>query len=156
MNDSHADFKVNFIEYWEIDESGKQLYHNTWVTDIEITQENVYTIARGGRARWHIENETFNTLKNQDYHFEHNFGHGYKNLSTVFARLMILAFLIDQAELICCGLFQGALEKQKGRKTYLWRRVRELFSTHIILSWKILYQAIIAGDSREIPILNSS
>jgi hypothetical protein len=23
---------------------------------------------RGGRARWKIENETFNTLKNQGYH----------------------------------------------------------------------------------------
>ena len=156
LNDTHADFKVNFIEYWEIDALGKQLYHNTWVTDIEITQDNTYMIARGGRARWHVENEVFNTLKNQDYHFEHNFGHGYKNLSTVFARLMVLAFLIDQAEQICCGLFQGALEKQKNRKTYLWRRLREFFTTYIILSWKSLYQAIIAGNSREVPILNSS
>lgn len=156
LNDAHTDFRVNFIEYSEIGESGKQLYHNTWVTDIKITQENAYKIAQGGRARWHIENETFNTLKNQDYHFEHNFGHGYKNLSTVFARLMVLAFLIDQAEQICCGLFQGALEKQKGRKTYLWRRIREFFTTYIILSWETLYRAIIAGDSREISILNSS
>lgn len=156
LNDTHADFKVNFIEYWEFNESGKQLYHNTWVTDIEITHENIYTIARGGRARWHIENEVFNTLKNQDYHFEHNFGHGYKNLSTVFAMLMVLAFSIDQAEQMCCGLFQGALEKEKGRKTYLWRRVRAFFTTHIIFSWEVLYRAIIAGDSRDIPILDSS
>jgi hypothetical protein len=34
------------------------------------------TLMRGARARWKIENETFNTLKNQGYHFEHNFGHG--------------------------------------------------------------------------------
>jgi hypothetical protein len=33
---------------------------------------------KGGRARWRIENETFNTLKNQGYHFEPNFGHGPK------------------------------------------------------------------------------
>ena len=32
-----------------------------------------------------VENETFNTLKNQGYQLEHNFGHGTKNLSTVFA-----------------------------------------------------------------------
>jgi hypothetical protein len=25
---------------------------------------------KGGRARWRIENETFNTLKNQGYNFE--------------------------------------------------------------------------------------
>ena len=57
-----------------------------------------------GRARWKIENETFNTLKNQGYCFEHNFGHGEKNLSTVFAFLMMLAFLIDQIQQRCCKL----------------------------------------------------
>jgi len=156
LNDSHADFKVNFIEYWEISDLGKQLYHNAWVTDIEITQENAYKIAQGGRTRWHIENEAFNTLKNQGYNFEHNFGHGYKNLSTVFARLMMLAFLIDQTEQMCCGLFQEALKKEAGRKTYLWRCIREFFTTHIIFSWEVLYRAIIAGNSREVPTLNSS
>lgn len=155
LNQAHADFKVNFIEYWEM-EGDKQLYHNTWITDITITQKNCYKIAQGGRTRWHIENETFNTLKNQDYHFEHNFGHGNKNLSTVLAMLMVLAFLIDQAEQLCCGLFQGALAKQHDRKTYLWRRVREFFTTYIIESWKTLYLAIIAGNERVVPILNSS
>jgi hypothetical protein len=28
------------------------------------------------RARWKIENEHNNVLKNHGYHFEHNFGHG--------------------------------------------------------------------------------
>jgi len=27
-------------------------------------------VMRAGRARWKIENETFNTLKNQGYHFD--------------------------------------------------------------------------------------
>lgn len=156
LNDSHADLKVNFIEYWEFDKSQKQLYHNTWVTDITVTQKNVYTIARGGRARWRIENETFNTLKNQDYHFEHNFGHGYKNLSTVFARLMVLAFLIDQAEQMSCGLFQAALDKQEGRKTYLWRRVRGFFEFHILASWEALYQAIVRGATPYAVVIDTS
>ena len=51
-------------------------------------QHNLLRVMRGARARWKIENETFNTLKNQGYHFEHNFGHGYRHLSTVFAHLM--------------------------------------------------------------------
>ncbi len=156
LNDTHKDLKVNFLEYWEISKEGKTLYHNSWITDIEITELNAYKIARGGRARWHIENETFNTLKNQGYHFEHNFGHGYKNLSTVFAMLMMLAFLIDQTEQLCCGLFQGALEKLKSKKSYLWRTIRELFLTHIVPSWEIIYLAIINKDTRAIPILNSS
>ena len=131
INDSHADLEINFLEYRVTDKQGKQTYYNTWVTDIMLTQENVHAIARGGRARWLIENEVFNTLKNQGYHFEHNFGHGYKNLSTIFAMLMLLAFFIDQTEQMACGLFQGALQHFKGRKSYLFRCIRGYF--HIIL-----------------------
>ena len=35
-------------------------------------------------TRWKIENETFNTLKNQGYHAEHNFGHGNQYLAYNF------------------------------------------------------------------------
>jgi len=51
LNDSHHDFEVNFLEYWVTDKKGKT-YHNTWVTDIEITKKNAFQIVRGGRARW--------------------------------------------------------------------------------------------------------
>lgn len=104
LNETHFDTEVNFLEYWETKPSGQQ--HFTWVTDIPITSENLMTLMRGARARWKIENETFNTLKNQGYHFEHHFGHGYKHLATVFAYLMMLAFLIDQIQQHCCTLFQ--------------------------------------------------
>ncbi len=77
------------------------------MTNLKVTDENVFEIMRGGRARWRIENETFNTLKNQGYHFEHNFGHGYKNLSVVFAMLMMLAFLVDQVQQIASQLFNA-------------------------------------------------
>jgi hypothetical protein len=156
LNDTHTELKVNFLEYWEISPNGEVLYHNTWITDMLISQENAYIIARGGRARWHIENETFNTLKNQGYHFEHNFGHGYKHLSTVFAILMMLAFLIDQAEQLSCGLFQAALTKLESKKSRLWREIRGFFNLYIVPSWKVLYQTIINGDSRKVPILNTS
>ena len=57
---------------------------------MRITRGNARHLVRGGRTRWKIENETFNTLKNQGYQFEHNFGHGSENLSVVFAMLMML------------------------------------------------------------------
>ncbi len=156
LNDTHVDLKVNFIEYWEINGKGKTTYHNSWITDIPIIQNNVYDIARGGRVRWHIENETFNTLKNQGYHFEHNFGHGEENLSTVFAMLMMLAFLIDQCEQLCCGLFQGALGYLKNKKTRLWRHVKGFFTFHITPSWASLYRAIIKGPEKYASFLDSS
>jgi hypothetical protein len=68
LNASQGHIRVNFIEYWEIGEAKAQ--HFTWVTDIRVSKRNVYQLMRGGRARWKIENETFNTLKNQGYHFE--------------------------------------------------------------------------------------
>jgi len=143
LNDSKENCEVNFLEYWEETKDGKR-QHFTWITDILITKENVHQLMRGGRARWKIENETFNTLKNQGYHFEHNFGHGYKHLSAVFCYLMMLAFLVDQAQQYCCKLFQAALTKSTS-KLYLWIKVRTLFKGYFIDSWETLYQSIAYG-----------
>jgi len=85
---------VNLLFYRQTTPKG-EIKIMTWITDFKLTQENVFTVMQGGRSRWKIENETFNTLKNQGYEFEHNFGHGKKNLSHVFAMLMLLAFTID-------------------------------------------------------------
>ena len=55
------------------------------MTNLPLTQSTVVKVMRGGRARWKIENETFNTLKNQGDHFEHNYGHGRQHLATNLA-----------------------------------------------------------------------
>ncbi|MBP6733336.1 MAG: hypothetical protein KA142_01350 [Chromatiaceae bacterium] len=89
------------------------------------------TLLRGARARWNIENETFNTLKNQGYHCEHHFVHGYQHLSTMLMHLMMLAFLIDQIQQRCGGLFQAALTTAR-RKTRLWAQRRHRFDLGLI------------------------
>jgi len=71
------------------------------VTDLAVTRDNVVELVQGGRARWKIENETFNTLKNQGYHIEHNFGHGSQHLSLNFFVLNLLAFYIHQILELC-------------------------------------------------------
>jgi len=109
LNASNADVRVNFIEYWE--RGDDKVQHFSWVTDLWVSKRNVFPLMRGGRARWKIENETFNTLKNQGYHFEHNYGHGQQNLSVVFAAVMLLAFLVDQTQQLCCALFQAVWAK---------------------------------------------
>ena len=63
LNDANFDCEVNFLEYWEIKPNGKST-HFSWVTDIPITHDNLMLLMRGARARWKVENETFNTLKN--------------------------------------------------------------------------------------------
>jgi len=148
LNDANSDCEINFLDYEEISPKG-EVQHFTWITDIPLTLSTIRLVMRGGRARWKIENETFNTLKNQGYHFEHNFGHGYQHLSTVMAMLMFLAFLIDQAQETCCNLFQRALKKVK-RKSRLWRRIQNLFTEYFILSWDALYEAIVHKQKRGI------
>jgi hypothetical protein len=145
LNDANFDLKVNFLEYWETSPKGK-VNHFSWVTDIPINENNLMKLMRGGRARWKIENETFNTLKNQGYHFEHNFGHGHKNLSTVLMYLMMLAFMNDQIQQRCCHLFQAALAAAE-RKSYFWRKLRFRFEQFQISSWEALYRSIICSPS---------
>ena len=126
--------------------------HFSWVTDIQVTEENVSEIVRGGRTRWKIENETFNTLKNQGYNFEHNYGHGDKNLSVVFAMLMMLAFLVDQAQQIACWLFQ-AVWKKLGSKRSLWENIRHLFFGFKFDSMEGILIALLYGFKRDYPVI---
>lgn len=76
--ESALEVKVNVVWYEERKASG-EVKRWTWITNLPVTQKTVKKVMRGGRARWKIENETFNTLKNQGYNFEHNYGHGYSN-----------------------------------------------------------------------------
>ena len=142
LNASNQDVLVNFVEYWEVD--GNKIQHFCWITDLTVTQSNVFQIMRGGRTRWKIENETFNTLKNQGYHFEHNYGHGDQNLSVVFAMLMMLAFLMDQAQQLACALFQAVLKKEGSRKS-LWDHMRALFYTLEFASLEDIFRALLYG-----------
>ena len=140
LNESNEDIRVNFFECREISPKGK-IQTFSWITDFKIVEGNVYQLMKGARARWKIENETFNTLKTQGYNFEHNYGHGYKNLSTVLSYLMVLAFLIDQIQQLCCSQFQAALKKCK-KRIRLWENMRSWFMTFFIDSWEAFFTAI--------------
>ena len=85
--------------------------------------------------------ETFNTLKNQGYGLEHNYGHGQQHLATVFAVLTMLAFLVDQVQELGCRLFQAARARFHSR-TSLWERMRALFTDFRIADWATLWRAI--------------
>ncbi len=164
LNESNQDIKVNFLEYWEhedyTDKDGvhrsRQRFHSSWITDIEITKDNAHEIMKGGRSRWNIENCVFNTLKNQGYQLDHSFGHGKKNLSTNFAMLMMLAFLVDQVQELCCKLFQEARKKLK-TKYGLWERIRYLLTDFKFKNWEMLLKKIVYNLQlpAEIGIINT-
>ncbi len=151
LNQSNADLRVNFLQYTETAADGSIRKRFSWVTDLTITRDNALHLTRGARARWKIENETFNTLKNQDYHFEHNFGHGEQHLSVVFAMLMMLAFLVDQTQELCCSLFQAVHKKLVSRRA-LWDHLRSHFRHCLCESMQQLLEAILYDLAKEMPM----
>ncbi len=152
INASHTDVLVNVLEYWQV--SGEITKRFCWVTDIALNEDNVYRIMRAGRAHWKIENETFNTLKNQGYNFEHNYGLGKQNLSMVFVKLMMLAFLADQVQQLCCALFQAVLKKL-GSKRSLWEAMRSLFYCLKLESMEMLHRALLHGFAKLEPVIGT-
>ena len=215
LNESNPDELVNVLEYWEIDPDGT-VQHFSWITDLDLSAETVWDIMRGGRARWKIENETFNTLKsrdcsiatgadskiarqeqgesawdplnaselapnsanglipsliawaksqppgnvaivskNQGYHLEHNYGHGEQNLSVVLALLMMLAFLVDQVQQLCCPVFRAAWNKMK-TKCQLWEELRSHFRTLLFDSMTELLMALVRGIAPQRPVFENS
>jgi hypothetical protein len=132
--------EVNFFDCREVSPKGR-VRTFSWITDRHITAANVFQLMKGGRARWKIENETFQTLKTQGYHFEHNYGHGYQHLSTILAHLMMVAFLVDQIQQLACPQFQAALKRCR-RRIRLWERMRSVFFEFFVESWDVLFQTI--------------
>ena len=150
LNDSNQDLLINFLQYAEYDADGRRRKYFTWVTDLRITRGNARHLVRGGRTRWKIENETFNTLKNQGYQLDHNFGHGSQNLSVVFAMLMMLAFLVDQTQQLCCPLFRSVWKKLRTKRA-LWDNLRSHFRHFKFTSMQHLYEVILHDLAKELP-----
>ena len=150
LSDKHINHKVNVIEYWEEKADGQQQYFS-WITSLDITDNNVFALMEGGRARWKIENETFNTLKNQGYNFEHNYGHGNKNLCSVMTMLMMLAFLIDQVQQLCSEKYQ-ALRKKIGSLRTLFEEIRVLIKYFIWENWEMLYKFMLFPQANPPPL----
>jgi len=151
LNDTNHNLKVNVLYYEEHGIKKDKKTKWLWVTDIKITKDNARFIMQAGRARWKIENETFNTLKNQGYNFEHNYGHGYKGLSNVFAGLMLLAFFVDQCLEAVNLEFQAVLKKYKSRSN-LFDKIRARFFIFGISSYERLYEAMIL-DPPQRPVI---
>lgn len=137
LNESNPLVKVNFL-YCKKTSSPGVVTRFSWVTSLVITSANVFAIVQAGRARWKIENETFNTLKNQGYRFEHNYGHGHEYLSSVFAHLMLLAFTTDQLVESCNKLFQKIRDAVVSR-TKLWFCIRAAFFFREYNSFNAVY-----------------
>jgi hypothetical protein len=120
----------------------KSTYIGTWITDLDVNENNIVKLVEAARTRWRIENECFNTLKNQGYAIEHNFGHGDKNLCFNFYILTLLAFFLQQIGDLCDPLYQQA-RKKAGTLRCFWQDIRALINRFLYASWyKLLEQMV--------------
>jgi len=76
--------KLNILECLE--EKKKKITRFVWLTNFPLSEHTCNIIAKGGRLRWKIENEGFNTQKNGGYGLEHP----YSKDSTAFKNFYFL------------------------------------------------------------------
>jgi len=144
LRDGKDALKVNWLEIEISKPNGKVTYRNSFVTDLPITKQSAVEIAACGRARWKIENETFNVLKNNGYNLEHNFGHGKDTLASLLVTLNLLAFAMHNA----CDLVEGSWQegRQKvGTKMRLFEHIRTVTAYFVFPSWGSLLRTIRTG-----------
>jgi hypothetical protein len=138
----------NWIGVTIRDAKGKLTYEGACVTSLPVSSENVVLITASARARWKIENENFNVLKNNGYHLEHNFGHGKQSLAMLFAAINLLAFAIHT---ICDGLedlWVKAREAKRARKRF-FEHIRTITAYLVFPNWETLTTTLI--NSRPPP-----
>jgi hypothetical protein len=143
LADGDDALKVNWCEV-TITRKGEQIYHNAFVTDWEITAQNVGEIVATARARWKIENENNNVLKNRGYHLEHNFGHGQKHLASLLAAMNILAFLYHTFLEFCDEKYRLIRATLPTRQTF-FDDVRALTRYFLFADWDALLDFMMRG-----------
>lgn len=131
---SYKDHLLNVLECEETKINETKRF--VWVTNFDIDNSNFHLIAnKGGRLRWKIENEGFNTQKNGGYNMEHAFSEN-ENAMKNFYILLQLAHIINQ--LIEKGsLFKTEVKKLFGSIRNIARRLLESLRTSLFDSNEI-------------------
>jgi hypothetical protein len=138
---------VNWFSIEILNAKGKRTYTNSFVTDLAITPDTVAALAACGRARWKIENETFNVLKTNGYNLEHNFGHGKKTLASVLVTLNLLAFAFHTAAYLGVLAWRTAVIA-RGPAYRFFEHLRTITAYVVFRDWPDLLLSIAAAAIR--------
>ena len=140
LNQAHPQLRVSVLQQY--DANGKV---SEWITNRELTADQVEPAIVEARSRWRIENASFQTLKaSQGPHFEHNHGHGYQHLASNFPLLMMLQLLLEQLCFRVCRWYQKALagptQAKKVFKAHFWDDQYATICKFIVSRWEALYE----------------
>ncbi len=147
LRDSADALKVNWFSVEMFDAKGKRTYHNSFVTDLPVMAGNVAELAACGRARWKIENETFNVLKCGGYNLEHNFGHGKDTLASVMVVLNLLAFAYHTLAALAVSAWRAAVVA-KGATYRFFEHLRTITTYVVFQDWPHLLRSITEANIR--------
>ena len=147
---------VNWFSVESLNSKGKRTYYNSFVTssfgnagvpptkretDLVVTGDTVAELAVCGRARWKIENETFNVLKTNGYNLEYNFGHGKETLASVMVTLNLLAFAFHTAAYLAVLAWRTAVIARGPTYRFL-EHLRTITAYVVFRDWTHLLQSI--------------
>jgi hypothetical protein len=141
LRDGKDAMLVNWIGFEILDAKGRVKYSMAWVTSLPVSSGNVAEIAACGRARWKIENESFNVMKNHGYELEHNFGHGVTFLAMILAALNLLAFAWHAALDLLEPPWQAARQAAT-KRTAFFAHILTLTAYVVFPSWKVFIQSL--------------
>jgi hypothetical protein len=147
LRDSADALPVTWVSIEMFDAKGKRTYHNSFVTDLPVSAGTVADLAACGRARWKIENETFNVLKCGGHNLAHNFGHGKDTLASVLVLLNLLAFACHTVAALAVLAWRTALAA-KGATYRFFEHLRTITTYVVFQDWAHLPRAIAQADSR--------
>ena len=150
IRDGDDALRVNWLEITSSRPDATVTYHATFVTSLDVDRDNVAELADCARARWKIENETFNVLKHHGYHFEHNFGHGNDTLASVLVVLNLLAFALHAACELTETLWQQARQRL-GARTRLFEHLHTVTAYQVFPSWNALMVLLATGGPAAQP-----
>ena len=94
-----------------------------FITDIEQASDIVVNTADGGRLRWKIENEGFNTQKNLGYELEHKFSRVSNIAMQNYYHLLQIAHMINQFVEKSSDLLELLNEHSKQTIKALWKEL---------------------------------
>ena len=121
----------------------------SWFTNMDVEPDRLLDFMRLARARWRIENEAFNVLKNHGMEMEHNYGHGKRHLATVLLMLMLQSSSMDSLWGMTAPIARRA-RKLLGSWKSVWESLRILVRYVEVDDWQTLY-AIVA-DERKVVV----
>lgn len=145
LKDGEDALSVNWCElsiYYEA--TGELLFRNSFATNLAITADTVTDVVRWGRCRWKVENEGNNVFKTKGYHFEHNYGHGEENLSTLLLTLLLFAFLCHTVFALTLPAYEQ-VRRALGRRDTFFHDLSALTRYHLFISWEQLLDFMVEG-----------